>query len=142
MFKCTEKYRLMNPSPVMIYDTMMDISAKITLKGLTRRDLRDRIITDYQKNESYQATEEGLFTRVTLMLQQYICVERNLLGWKEIGVLQRIMPMFDQEEQICGYQVEIIFSDFMTRVSETLPIATISKNLEQVHRGGDIYVSI
>lgn len=77
MFKCTEKYRLMNPSPVMIYNTIMGISAKITLKGLTRRDLRD---TDYQNNESYQATEEGLFTRVTLMLQQYVCVERNLLG--------------------------------------------------------------
>lgn len=67
----------MNPSPVMIYNTIMGISAKITLKGLTRRDLRD---TDYQNNESYQATEEGLFTRVTLMLQQYVCVERNLLG--------------------------------------------------------------
>ncbi|KAJ5593082.1 hypothetical protein N7537_009986 [Penicillium hordei] len=114
---------------------MMGISAKITLEGLTGRDLRDRITTDYQKNESYQATEEGLFTRVTLMLQQYVCVELNLLGWKEIGVLQRIMSMFDQEEKICGYQVEIIFSDFMTRVSETLPIATISENLQQVNRG-------
>lgn len=132
----------MNPSPVMIYNTIMGISAKITLKGLTRRDLRDRITTDYRNNESYQATEEGLFTRVTLMLQQYVCVERNLLGWKEIGVLQRIMPMFDQEKKICGCQVEIMFSDFMTRVSETLPIATISENLQQVNRGGDTYVSI
>lgn len=132
----------MNPSPVLIYDTMMDISPKLTLEGITGRDLRDRISTDYQKNKSYQTTDEGLFTRVTLMLQQYVCVERNLLGWKDIGVLQRIIPMFDQEEKICGYQVEIMFSDFMTRVSETLPIATISENLRQVNRGGDMDISI
>ncbi|KAF4770601.1 hypothetical protein HAV15_012829 [Penicillium sp. str.  len=141
IFKCAEKYRSTNLTPVLVYDVMMDISAKLTLEGVTGQKLRDLIKSHYEKNESYQVTDEMHFTRVVLMLQQYVLVEQDILGSQCKGVLQRIMPMFDQEE-ICGYQVEIISSDFVTRVSETFPIDTISENLRQVDRGADMDLPI
>ncbi|KAJ9486747.1 hypothetical protein VN97_g6586 [Penicillium thymicola] len=141
IFKCAEKYRSTNLTPVLVYDVMMDISAKLTLESVTGQKLLDSIKSHYEENESPQATDDMHFTRVVLMLQQYVLVEQDILGSECKGVLQRITPMFGEEE-ICGYQVEIISRDFVTRVSGTFPIGTISENLRQVDRGADMDLPI
>lgn len=141
IFKCAEKYRSANITPVLAYDIMMDISAKLTLEGETGQKLHARLKSSYQENQSYQITEEMHFTRVVLMLQEYVLVGQDLLGSPCKGVLKRIIPLFDREE-IWGYQVEIIWRDFTTRVSGTFPISTISENLRQVDRGDDMDLPI
>jgi hypothetical protein len=50
----------------------MDISTKLTLESEMGRTRRDSMISHYQKpDRAYQSTDEGLFTRMVLVIQQY-----------------------------------------------------------------------